>query len=165
MPAAPRSVGINRGNPSHGGLLLLTVPLTFLVLLLEVRTARAFALLQRTAFRTTATREHVDREATTTLRRHCRSASWSTLEMAGGAAAGRIRVGSTGWSSWCSTSTGSSSSSRSTTSNDSSVRGTALSMAGGNEENRSVEEEWPFHKSRYVSVSYTHLTLPTIYSV
>lgn len=33
---------------------------------------------------------------------------------------------------------------------------TKVSMVGGNDDNRSVEEEWPFHKSRYASnVSYS----------
>lgn len=156
MPAALRRVGITRGKSPHGGVLLLAVPLVFLVLLLEVRTARAFVSLQGTAFRTTSTRGHVASEATTTLRRHCGSASGSTLDMTGDEAAGRRRGGSAGWSSRGSTSCSSSSSSsisrssRSTSSSkESRARVTALSMADGSEENRSVEEEWPFHKSRY----------------
>ena len=165
MPAAPRNVGVNRGNPPHGRIFLLAVPLAFLVLLLEVRTARAFVLLQGTAFRTTATSGHAASEARTILRRHCGSTSGSTLEMAGDAAAGRGWGGPVGWSGRGSTSAGSCSSRRSSSisssssgsgsrrtssSTDSRARVTALSMGDENEENRSVEEEWPFHKSRYV---------------
>ena len=115
------------------------------MLLLEGRTARAFVLLQGTAFRIPSTGGHVVDEATLPLRRLCSGAlEGSTLEMASDAAAERRRGGTAERSSWSSTSTSTSSRSRRSSSSS------RLSMGGESEENRSVEEEWPFHKSRCV---------------